>query len=77
MTEISQEVFKDWKNHVVTKELFRRLQIDKEYLHEIWETGKAINDPIINARNVGAAQAISMILNFKPDAIEEDTSHDN
>jgi hypothetical protein len=77
MTEISQEAFNDWKKHIVTKELFRRLQLDKEYFHDAWENGKVIDNPIMNARHIGMVQAICMILNFKPDVTEEDANHDN
>jgi deoxyribodipyrimidine photolyase len=66
MTVISPDTFRDWKNHIVTQELYKKLQEDRQNLFEAWEKGDTLHDPLLNAQLISMAQTIKALLEFNP-----------
>lgn len=78
VVETFKEVeFKEWKQHPVTKELFKYLQDKREELKEMWANGNfsgpSIEEMAIRSAGAqGAASVLEEILTLDSDSFKEE-----
>lgn len=77
INQIDIDEFSMWKSNPVTKELFREITEDCQHLQRLWAKGDLINDPINNARRIGAVEALSSILGYCPESLRESYEKNN
>lgn len=65
--DFNKEDFIAWKKDPITTAFFSLLHDRKKAIHEDWENGYTLSDPLLNAHYLGNLEAINAVLDMHVD----------